>query len=150
MHWERSITGDATLPIPQAEEETMAEKSIAQKLMIKEGRTVLLVNQPPNYVAMLGELPSNVIVLTEPTANADIIQLFVSSRAELEAQLLNMKAMLNANGMLWVTYPKGTSKIKTDINRDSIYAYALTLGLEGVAIISVDDTWSALRLKVIA
>ncbi len=49
--------------------------------------------------------------------------------------------------MLWVTYPKGTSKVKADINRDIIREYARTIGLEAVALVSVDDTWSALRLK---
>jgi hypothetical protein len=50
--------------------------------------------------------------------------------------------------MIWVTYPKGTSAIETDINRDSIRTYAEILGLETIAIISVDSDWSALRLKV--
>jgi hypothetical protein len=49
--------------------------------------------------------------------------------------------------MIWVTYPKGTSKIKSDINRDSIWKYAQTIGLEAVAIFSVDGDWSALRPK---
>jgi hypothetical protein len=60
-----------------------------------------------------------------------------------------MKAALNPGGMIWVTYPKGTSKIKSDVNRDSIREYAKTLGLEAVAIFSVDDDWSALRLKAV-
>ena len=50
--------------------------------------------------------------------------------------------------MLWVTYRKGSSKIKSDINRDSIYEYALSVGLQGVAMIVVDENWSALRMKV--
>jgi hypothetical protein len=63
--------------------------------------------------------------------------------------LKNLKQLLNAKGLLWVTYPKGTSRIKADINRDSINDFAKSIGLQGVAMISVDDTWSALRLKVI-
>ncbi|HEY4673895.1 MAG TPA: hypothetical protein VIH03_06995 [Nitrososphaerales archaeon] len=55
---------------------------------------------------------------------------------------------LNQNGVLWVTYRKGSSKIKSDINRDSIYEYALSVGLQGVAMIVVDENWSALRMKV--
>jgi hypothetical protein len=50
--------------------------------------------------------------------------------------------------MLWVTYHKGTSKVKTDIHRDMINAYAHSIGLEGVAMISIDEDWSALRLKL--
>jgi hypothetical protein len=48
-----------------------------------------------------------------------------------------------------VTYNKGTSKHKTDINRDSINAYAHSIGMEGVAMISLDEDWSALRLKIL-
>ena len=46
---------------------------------------------------------------------------------------------------MWVTYPKGTSKTPTDINRDIIAVYARTIGMEAVVNFSVDDTWSALR-----
>ena len=128
----------------------MPEKSLAQKLLIKEGRSVLFVNQPEGYAARLGELPQGVVVLSAPTTPADIIQVFVASKKELEEQLPRLKPALRPNGILWVTYHKGTSKIKTDINRDSIAAYAPSIGMEGVAMVSVDDDWSALRLKVVA
>jgi hypothetical protein len=76
--------------------------------------------------------------LTQPV---DLIQLFVANRRELEEQLPRLKAALKPDGMLWITYHKGTSRIKTDINRDSINAYAQTIGLVGVAMISIDDDW---------
>jgi hypothetical protein len=79
----------------------------------------------------------------------EVIQVFVTNRLELEAQLPRLKKLLAPKGMMWVTYYKGTSKGKTDINRDTINAYAHSIGLEGVAMISIDDDWSALRLKLI-
>jgi predicted CoA-binding protein len=127
----------------------MAEKSVAQKLMIKQGRSVLLVNPPAGYDALLGELPAGVIVLTEPSAPADIVQVFVADRRELEEQLPKLKPLVKPKGMLWVTYHKGTSRIKTDIHRDTIAAYARSLGMEGVAMIAIDADWSALRLKIV-
>lgn len=127
----------------------MAEKSVAQKLMIKQGRSVLLVNPPAGYAALLGELPPQVSVLSQPGEPVDIIQVFVANRAELEAQLPQLKPLVKPNGMIWVTYYKGTSQIKTDIHRDTIAAYARTLGLEAVAMIAIDADWSALRLKVV-
>jgi hypothetical protein len=51
--------------------------------------------------------------------------------------------------VLWVSYFKGTAKTKTDINRDSLHAYARSIGLEGVSLISIDDDWSAMRFKSI-
>ncbi len=125
----------------------MADKTVAQKLLIKEGRTVLIVNAPKEYASLLGNLPERVILRKQPSGPADLIQVFVKDRKALEDQLIRLRGLLNPNGILWVTYPKGTSKIKADINRDSINAYAKTIGLQGVAMIAIDEDWSALRLK---
>jgi len=125
----------------------MSDKSIAQKLFIKPGNKFLLVNPPDGYLAKLGELPTGVIILSDSSCLVEAIQVFVLNRAELESLLPGLRQLLAPKGMLWVTYHKGTSKVKTDINRDTINAYAFSLGLQGVAMISIDDDWSALRLK---
>ncbi|HEY9205205.1 MAG TPA: hypothetical protein VIO58_04730 [Candidatus Methanoperedens sp.] len=126
----------------------MPDKTVAQKLLIKENYKVLLLNEPDNYRAILGELPENVSILTKEGSSADLIQVFVTSRKELEEKLNEIKPKMSLKGLLWVTYPKGTSEIKTDINRDIIREYAQSIGLNSVAMISVNDTWSALRLKL--
>jgi hypothetical protein len=125
----------------------MPDKTIAQKLSIKPGNRFLLVNPPDGYLARMGALPGGAILLNTSEALVEAVQVFVENRLELEKQLPRLKELLAPNGMLWVTYHKGTSKVKTDINRDSINAYAHSIGLEGVAMISIDDDWSALRLK---
>jgi hypothetical protein len=125
----------------------MPDKSIAQKLFIKPGNKFLLVNPPDGYLAKLGELPTGVIILSDSSCLVEAIQVFVLNRAELESLLPGFRQLLAPKGMLWVTYHKGTSKVKTDINRDTINAYAFSLDLQGVAMISIDDDWSALRLK---
>jgi agmatine/peptidylarginine deiminase len=126
----------------------MSDKSIAQKLSIKPGYKFLLVNPPQGYLVVLGELPTEAILLSDSSCMVETIQVFVANRAELEAQLPRLKELMAPKGMLWVTYHKGTSKVKTDIHRDTINAYAKTLGLEGVAMISIDEDWSSLRLKL--
>ena len=128
----------------------MSDKPVFQKLQIKPGSRVVIINPPPGYHSTLGTLPAGVRPLPEPEEPVDIIQVFVANRQELEDQLPRLKAFLKPGGMLWVTYIKGTSKLKTDIHRDSINAYAKTLGLEGVAMVSIDADWSALRLKQVA
>ena len=125
----------------------MSDKSVAQKLLIKENYKVLLVNEPKDYREILGELPPNVTILTELGGLVDLVQVFLTSKMELETQLRRLKSLLKPKGLLWVTYPKGAAKVGADINRDSIRENARTLELEAVAMISVDDTWSALRLK---
>ncbi len=54
---------------------------------------------------------------------------------------------LRANGLLWACNPKGLSKVKTELNRDILWAQVGKFGLTGVSLVSLDDTWSAMRLR---
>jgi hypothetical protein len=125
----------------------MSEKSLAQKLAIKPGSKFMLVNAPNGYTTQMGDLPEGVMLLSDSSSLVDSIQVFVANRAELEARLPALARLLPLKGILWVSYHKGTSKLKIDINRDTINAYANSLGLQGVAMIAIDDDWAALRLK---
>ena len=125
----------------------MSQKTIAQKLFIREGYTILFVNPPKGYRSSIGKLPPKVKVLSQSSDPVDFIQVFVSSEKELEDQLPRLKDLLAPKGLLWVTYPKLTSRLRSDVNRDSIFSYAQTLGLGPVAMIAIDETWSAFRLK---
>ncbi|HEX9091213.1 MAG TPA: hypothetical protein VF831_06975 [Anaerolineales bacterium] len=127
----------------------MSDKTIPQKLFVKPGNKFLLLNPPQGFPTQMGELPPGAILLSDSNSPVDVIQVFIENRLELEAQLPRLKKLLAPRGILWVTYHKGTSRVKTDINRDTINAYAHTIGLEGVAMISIDADWSALRLKLI-
>ncbi len=127
----------------------MSEKTVAQKLLIKPGYKVLFWQAPEDYATWLGEMPPDVKILKDFAKTPDLIQLFVADRQALEEQLTRLRPVLTQSTILWVTYHKGASKVKTDINRDSINAYAKTQGLEGIAMISVNEDWSALRLKIV-
>lgn len=123
----------------------MTEKTAAEKLLIKPGRRVRFDSAPADVVALLGGLPEGAVLAG--SGLIDVLVLFANHRAELEARLPGLRAELAPGGMLWVAYPKGTSKIKTDIHRDTIAAYAQTLGLIAVAMVAINDDWAALRLK---
>ena len=127
----------------------MSDKSIAQKLQIKANRTALFVNAPKGYEEKLGALPDGVFIAKKIGARVDFIQVFGGTRKELEEYMPRLKPTLNPAGVFWVTYHKGTSGVPTDINRDSIAAYAKTIGMQAVAQIAVDEDWSALRLKIV-
>src|SRR5262249_8961324 len=117
----------------------MSDKTIAQKLLIKAGKQVLLINAPKGYKAALGALPAGAKVVSKAAAPVDVIQLFVTGRNAMEVELPKVKALAGPQSLIWVTYLKGTAKTKTDINRDSLHAYARTVGLEGVSLVSIDD-----------
>ncbi len=122
----------------------MSQKPLSEKLLIKEGYRVLLVDNPADYQTRLSKLPSRVTISTNPAgACFDLIQAFFSSKNQLEEQLPKIMQLMEKKGLLWITYPKG----KTEINRDTIRELASTIGVQAVSLVAVDETWSALRLK---
>lgn len=127
----------------------MPTKPLAERMHLRAGERLLLVGAPDGYAAALGA-PESVEVTNMPEGTFDVIQVFVTTRTALEAEASRLKALLNPDGKLWFTYPKGTSKhLSADINRDDIRRYALTVGLQTVAQVAVDDDWSAIRCKVV-
>ena len=115
----------------------------------KEGKNVLLVNAPRGYRTTLGALPAGAKVVRKADGLVDVLQLFIANRQEMEAELPKVKALAGPQSLIWVTYLKGTARTKTDINRDSLHAYARTVGLEGVSLVSINDDWSAMRFKLV-
>lgn len=126
----------------------MTEKTPAQKLLIKEGYSVLLINPPSDHESLLGEISGSSIYINKSPEKPDVIVAFLENRKDLESHLLEFKSLLKPKTLLWLSYHKGTSKIKTDINRDTINAYCMTKGLQGIAMISINDDWSSLRVKL--
>ncbi len=127
----------------------MAETSLAKKLGIKPGFKLLVLKAPADYRMLLGVLPDNVDVITtaQPGAVYDFVQLFVRTITELDAQAPAAIGAVKPNGLLWITYPKKSGKIKTDISRDVGWDSVTKAGWDGVTIVSIDDTWSALRFR---
>ena len=124
-------------------------KPLAERMHLRAGERLLLVNAPDGFTTIL-EAPEGVEVATTPQGTFDVIQVFVTTRADLEAEATRLKELLKPDGKLWFTYPKGTStRLAADINRDDIRRYALTVGLQTVAQVAVDDDWSAIRCKVV-
>jgi hypothetical protein len=135
-------------------ETPLAEKSNAEKLQIKPGRRVRFINAPKHFEELIGTLPEGTQVLDDsvdssPSQPVNILILFALGFQDLQAHLSRSRTTGAPDGMIWAAYHIGTSRVKTDINRDSINTYAGTLGMKGVAMVSIDEDWAALRLKVV-
>ncbi|OBZ12475.1 YdeI/OmpD-associated family protein [Bacillus sp. FJAT-26390] len=121
-------------------------EALAKKLRLSPEMKALVLKAPSDhYLAELGLTTEDTVL--EPEAQYDFVLLFVVSLAELAEHAPEAIRAVKPGGLLWITYPKGSSKIKTDINRDTGWKLMLTFHVEGVAMIAMDDTWSSMRYR---
>jgi len=121
--------------------------ALIKKLRIQPGQRLLILNAPDGYFSTLGQLPEGVEVTDAPNGGFDFVQVFVKSISELEKQAPIAIKAVKYDGLLWICYPKQSSGIKTDINRDTGWSVVQQAGLRPVTQIAIDDTWSALRFR---
>ena len=121
---------------------------LLNKLGIKPGLKVMLINEPDNYFRLLETNINN--QLCKKNETADLVHLFVKKNKEFEAEMKKLKTILkqNSNLIIWVSWYKKTAKIPTDITEDVIRNYALKNNLVDVKVCAVSDIWSGLKLVV--
>jgi len=126
----------------------MSEKTIADKMFLRTAKSMLVLNGNV-HPGMVSQMPAHLIKNDQNMSNdkVDVVLLFAMNRKELEQYFPIAKERMGDKGSLWVAYLKQTASKATDINRDSINAYAKENGITGVAMISIDGDWSALRMK---
>jgi hypothetical protein len=123
-----------------------SQRSLVEKLGIKAGTRIAILNPPPGYRATLGQLPPGVRVASTPRGQVAFIHVFTKARTELEQRLPALLRALEPAGALWVSWPKKASGVATDITEDVVRAIALPTGLVDVKVAAVDDVWSGLKL----
>ena len=118
---------------------------LAKKIGIKEGSRIALVNAPHDFQSELTDLPDNVQFIKHTAKSLDIIIFFVLTEQSLAKDFSKLAARLNANGMIWIAWPKKSSGVATDLTFDRVQRIGLASGLVDVKICAVDDTWSGLK-----
>ncbi|MBI3510726.1 MAG: YdeI/OmpD-associated family protein [Bacteroidetes bacterium] len=121
---------------------------LSKKLRITERENIFPVNEPSSYKKSLGKLPAGAL-LTDDLSGATQIHWFVKDRSQMEKELGKMMRILKPGILLWIFYPKGTSKIQTDLTRDKGWDSLMKHDLQWISLISFNETWStfACRLK---
>jgi hypothetical protein len=122
-----------------------SKRSLVEKLGIKEGYRVTVLGAPPDYTATLGKLPPQVNLGAKLQGEVDFLHFFTTSRRELEHRFRALKSCLAQNGMLWISWPKGSSGVATDLSENIIREIGLQNGLVDVKVCAVDETWSGLK-----
>jgi hypothetical protein len=128
----------------------MKANPIIKKLGIKPGMRALVMAAPDGYVQRLTPWPEGVEVATKPAGTYQFIQFFATRMAEIEKSAPSLLQRAAAGAVVWITYPKKTSGIDSDLSRDVLAAAMTDKGWRPVSIVALDDVWSALRFRPIA
>jgi Protein of unknown function (DUF3052) len=121
---------------------------LAKKLGIQAGAFVRAVDAPDDYAQLLEPLPANVTFVERGADELDMVHLFTKSRSKLVKYLDEYKNKIKQNGSIWVSWPKKSSGIPSEVTEDTVREVALPLGLVDVKVCAVDDTWSGLKLVI--
>lgn len=123
-------------------------KPLSQKLGIKSTTRLLPVNPPDEYAAVLGPLPEGARIVSELTPETDIVHLFTGRRADLEERLTRLRRQIGEDAAVWVSWPKRSAELPTDLTEDTVRDVALPLGFVDVKVCAVTETWSGLKLVI--
>jgi hypothetical protein len=116
---------------------------LVQKLGIKPGSRLLVVNGPDGFRDLLVGLPGDVV--TDPGDEADVIVFFSTVAAEVKKQVPRLKKRLAPGGGFWVAWPKKTSGVETDVTFEVVQPAGLATGLVDNKVCAIDMTWTGLR-----
>ena len=116
------------------------------KLGVMPGTTIVAVGAPREYTDLLGPLPLGAKITTRVPKAPEFVHVFATSRTALATHLRQLRTCIAPNGVVWVSWPKKTSGVTTDITEDTIRQVCLPLGFVDIKVCAVDDTWSGLKL----
>lgn len=121
---------------------------LAKKLSLAPGMRAWFHAMPDSVRAEIDPIAIGMVEVDAPVMGLDAAHLFVTDRAELERLIAQLRAMIAPAGQIWVSWPKKTSKVPTDVTEDVIRAVALPTGLVDVKVCAVDAIWSGLKLVI--
>jgi hypothetical protein len=120
-----------------------------KKLGYKPGLAAHVYRAPADYHTALALPPDvRVVWLQRPESGVAFVHAFVRSLAELKPLLADLRERVAADGTIWISWPKKSAKVPTDVTEDRIRAFALPLGLVDIKVCAVDKTWSGLKLVI--
>lgn len=121
---------------------------LPKKLGIKENFKICVKNPPSNYEQLISPLPKGVKVSRQLSSDLDMVHFFTKSRDELSSNIEKLTSTIKQNGMIWISWPKKSSKVPTDVTEDVIREVILPVGLVDIKVCAVDEIWSGLKLVI--
>jgi len=119
---------------------------LVKKLGIKPNDKLKIVDEPEGYWDWVSPLPDG--ISTSGTKGFNFIHLFVQKRKAFEKDLLALAKKMDQDGMIWVSWPKKSAKMDSDLDENIIRDLALKNKLVDVKVCAVSDVWSGLKLVI--
>jgi hypothetical protein len=121
--------------------------SIVKKLGLKPGMRALVLGAPSGYLKSLAPLPEGFAVSESIGGSNDFVQFFATRKSEIEKSAKRLLQSSAPSALVWITYPKKTSGVDSDLSREAVWAAMEGTGWRPVSQIAIDDVWSALRFR---
>jgi hypothetical protein len=125
-----------------------SDKPVVEKLGIKPGFCICTIGAPGPYDDIVGKLPAGVTIAPVLKAPLDMVHVFAMQASGLAARLRSARGAIASDGMVWVSWPKKSSGIATDLSDVVVRQTALPLGLVDIKVCAIDDTWSGLKFVI--
>jgi hypothetical protein len=123
-------------------------KPVVQKLGIKPGFRIFTAGLPAAYDDIVGILPERVTIAKTVKAPLDMVHVFVTQATGLAGKLRSSRDAIQPDGMVWVSWPKKSSGVPTDLTENVIRETALPLGLVDIKVCAIDEVWSGLKFVI--
>lgn len=123
-------------------------KPVVEKLGIKPGFFIFCAGAPAAYADIVGPLPTGVTMAKAAKPPLDMVHLFMTEAKGLAARLRDYRKVIAPDGMIWVSWPKKSSGVATDLTDVVVRDTALPLGLVDIKVCAIDDTWSGLKFVI--
>jgi hypothetical protein len=123
-------------------------KPVAQKLGIKPGFCIFVDGAPQAYAGLVGPMPDKVTLAARAKPPVDMVHVFATEAAGLAAKLRSCRKLIKTDGMIWVSWPKKSSRVATDLSDVVVRDIAVPLGLVDIKVCAVDDVWSGLKFVI--
>jgi hypothetical protein len=126
----------------------MNGSELVKKMFIKPGYRMLVINPPPGYLDRLDPDAHGVELAVKSHQKCDVVHLFAKTSMELDQNFPGAFQALKQDGIFWISYPKRSSSIETDLTRDTGWKVVYDAGFRPVTQVSIDENWSAVRFRV--
>ena len=122
-------------------------QAIAKKMGLKPGMRALLLCAPSGYAKLLEPLSSGVVISEALNGTHEFVQYFATRKSELKKQAGDLLKHAGPKALVWIAYPKKTSGMESDLDRETVREVLSAFGWRAVSIVAINDVWAALRFR---